>query len=68
MIAFIQPLDTLNCEGTLLNARGGSFCAAHENQFGNQCRVRECTSDRLLGSQACALHEPEWNKYVYQHS
>ena len=45
-----------------------TFCAAHENQFENKCRVRECTNDRLPVSQACELHKPEWDRYVYQHS
>ena len=50
------------------SAWSGSFCAAHENQFENKCRVRECTNDRLPVSQACELHKPEWDRYVYQHS
>ena len=61
-------MSTYNCEGTLLSAHGGSFCAAHENQFGNKCEVRECTNDRMCKSQACELHKCEWDKYVYQHS
>ncbi|KIJ99878.1 hypothetical protein K443DRAFT_101427, partial [Laccaria amethystina LaAM-08-1] len=57
-----------NCQGTLISAQGGSFCAAHEDEFGNKCRVRDCLNDRLPKSQACEQHKPEWDKYVYQHS
>jgi hypothetical protein len=61
----------------LLSSRGGSFCAFHENQFGNQCRIRVppsegnnnlCKNARLPGGQACQEHKSDWDKYVYQHS
>jgi len=26
-----------NCESDLLNARGGSFCAIHEREYGSKC-------------------------------
>ena len=52
----------------LRSARGGSFCAFHENKFGNRCRIKDCKNDRLPKSQACKEHKSDWDKYVYQHS
>ena len=52
----------------LQSAQGGSFCAFHENEFGNRCQIKDCTNDRLARSQACREHKSDWDKYVYQHS
>ena len=52
----------------LWSAWGSSFCAFHENKFGNRCWIRGCKNDRLSKSQACKEHKSDWDKYVYQHS
>ena len=52
----------------LQSAQGGSFCAFHKNEFGNRCRIKDCTNDRLAKSQACREPKSDWDKYVYQHS
>ena len=57
-----------NCTSDLANARGGSFCAFHENQCGARCRVRGCNNQKVLGTQACQQHAGDWNKHVKNHS
>ena len=57
-----------NCVADLANARGGAFCAYHEIQYGLQCRIRECTNNKVNGTQACEQHKHEWEKYVENHS
>jgi hypothetical protein len=57
-----------NCTSDLSNARGGSFCAYHENQWGARCRMHNCDNQKVLGTQACQQHADEWNKHVKNHS
>lgn len=57
-----------NCISDLANARGGVFCAYHEAQHGAKCRVQNCTSQKLPGTQACAQHERQWLKYSQSHT
>ena len=52
------------CESDLLNARGGSFCAIHEREYGSKCRIIGCHKDKVYLTQACQLHKSEWNKYT----
>lgn len=56
------------CTSDLLNARGGVFCAYHEDQYGAKCRVRDCSNDKVVGTQACAMHQQIWRKHVNDHS
>jgi len=57
-----------NCTSDLVNYRGGSFCQVHEHEFGNRCRVRDCTSIIIPSTMACANHQGLWNKYKLDHS
>jgi CxC5 like cysteine cluster associated with KDZ transposases/CxC6 like cysteine cluster associated with KDZ transposases len=57
-----------NCTLDLVNNRGGSFCQIHENEFGNKCRVRDCTESVVDKTMACAAHQRLWNKYKLDHS
>ena len=44
------------------------MCAVHEQQFGNRCRVRDCTGTSVPTTMACADHQSVWNKYKLDHS
>ena len=57
-----------NCTSDLANARGGSFCAFHENQWGARCRMHNCNNEKVSGTQACQDHAGEWDKHVKNHS
>ena len=57
-----------NCESELLNARGGSFCALHEREYGSKCRVVGCHNDKLHPTQACQQHKSEWDKHIHNRS
>jgi hypothetical protein len=57
-----------NCTSDLVNYRGGSFCQMHEHEFGNRCRVRDCTDTIISPTMACAAHQGLWNKYRLDHS
>jgi hypothetical protein len=57
-----------NCTSDLVNYRGGSFCQVHEQEFGNRCRVRDCTDILIPSTMACANHQGLWNKYKLDHS
>ena len=57
-----------NCTSDLVNYRGGSFCQVHEHEFGNRCRVRDCTDTIIPSTMACANHQGLWNKYKLDHS
>ena len=52
-----------NCTSELANARGGAFCRFHDHQHGAKCRVRDCTSTKKSGTQACSEHQGEWKKH-----
>jgi len=56
------------CIKDLKNARGGAFCDEHEESYGNRCRVRDCTRDKVVNTQACVRHQQEWQKYKLDHS
>src|SRR5882757_4727272 len=56
-----------NCTSDLVNYRGGSFCQVHEQEFGNRCRVRDCTDILIPSTMACANHQGLWNKYKLDH-
>ena len=56
------------CQSGLLNARGGSFCAAHEIEYGDKCRVVGCTRMKEPDTQACLTHASQWKKNISQRS
>jgi hypothetical protein len=39
----------------------------HENQFGAQCHISDCTNQKTKGTQACWYHQEEWRKHVQKH-
>ena len=57
-----------NCTSDLANARGGSFCAFHENQWGARCHMHNCNNQKVTGTMACQQHAGEWDKHVKNHS
>ena len=40
----------------------------HEYEWGNRCRVRDCTGTSVPSTMACAAHQNIWNKYKLDHS
>ncbi len=44
----------------VLQPRGGVFCALHELEYGAKCHVRNCTTQKMAGTQACIQHNAEW--------
>ena len=40
----------------------------HKQEFGNRCRVRDCTGTSVRTTMACAIHQPLWNKCKLDHS
>jgi uncharacterized Zn finger protein (UPF0148 family) len=57
-----------NCTATLLNARGGVFCALHETEYGPKCRIKGCNNRKIGETQACNTHQEEWQKHSNDHS
>ena len=57
-----------NCTADLDNYRGGAFCANHEIQFGDKCRVRNCQNNKVNTTQACEQHQGQWKKHVQNYS
>jgi hypothetical protein len=57
-----------DCENELLNARGGSFCALHEQEYGNKCRIIDCNQERVPLTMACQQHRQEWQKHLQNRS
>jgi hypothetical protein len=53
-----------NCENELLNSRGGAFCAIHEQEHGNRCRIIDCNQDRIPLTQACQQHQHQWQNHI----
>jgi len=52
----------------LLNARGGAFCALHEQEYGQQCRVVGCNNNRDGNTLACETHGSTWRKHIKEKS
>ena len=57
-----------NCTADLDNYQGGAFCANHEIQFGDKCRVRNCQNSKVYTTQACEQHQGQWKKHVQNYS
>ena len=56
-----------NCTNDLQNARGGVYCALHENQFGGLCHMANCSNVKVQGTQACQQHQHAWQRFVTNH-
>ena len=54
-----------NCESELLNARGGSFCAIHEREYGSRCHMVGCHNDKVYPTQVCQEHKSEWDQHIH---
>jgi CxC5 like cysteine cluster associated with KDZ transposases/CxC6 like cysteine cluster associated with KDZ transposases len=52
------------CTSELANARGGVYCALHENMFGAMCHVANCINVKVEGTLACQIHQGKWNRYL----
>ena len=48
----------------MANARGGVFCAYHEDAHGALCHVRDCNNLKVNRTRACQAHQDLW----YQHT
>jgi hypothetical protein len=55
------------CTNDLQNARGGMYCAFHENLYGGHCHVASCPNVKLQGTQACEDHQNDWQRYLMNH-
>ncbi|KAF8232872.1 hypothetical protein L208DRAFT_1039100, partial [Tricholoma matsutake] len=51
-----------DCTDELVNARGGVFCALHEQEQGAKCHVGECSNSKVHGTQACVQHQADWTR------
>src|SRR5271170_7803721 len=40
----------------------------HENKWGARCHMCNCNNQKVEGTQACAEHQPQWDKHVQNHS
>ena len=56
-----------NCTADLANTWGGVFCSVHDIDYGPKCRVTDCLSSKVTGTQACHEHKAEWLKYEFNH-
>jgi CxC6 like cysteine cluster associated with KDZ transposases len=54
-----------DCTADLANACGGVFCSVHDLEYGAKCRVHNCLSPKISGTQACHQHKEEWSKYEF---
>jgi len=57
-----------NCTASLANSCGGVFCSVHQTEYGVKCRVRDCESSKISGTQACHQHREEWSKHQFNHA
>ena len=57
-----------NCTADLANARGGVFCALHEQEHGARCHVKGCENQKVQGTNACQVHQEIWKRYLSNHT
>ena len=57
-----------DCTSELSNARGGVYCALHEDAYGAQCHVFDCTNAKVEGTLACQVHQAKWDRYMRNHN
>jgi hypothetical protein len=55
------------CESELINARGGIYCALHEDLYGAKCHVANCTNDKQGQTLACEAHQAKWRRFQKYH-
>jgi CxC5 like cysteine cluster associated with KDZ transposases/CxC6 like cysteine cluster associated with KDZ transposases len=56
-----------DCTSELSNARGGVYCALHEDAYGAQCHVSNCTNAKVEGTLACQAHQEKWQRFQKYH-
>ena len=56
-----------NCTNDLQNARGGIYCALHENRYGGLCHMANCSNVKVEGTQACEQHQQAWERFLVNH-
>ncbi|KAF8325922.1 hypothetical protein F5887DRAFT_900465 [Amanita rubescens] len=56
-----------DCTSELSNARGGVYCALHEDAYGAQCHVSNCTNTKVGGTLACRVHQEKWQRFQKYH-
>ncbi|KAF8341700.1 hypothetical protein F5887DRAFT_1062457 [Amanita rubescens] len=52
------------CTSELLNARGGVYCALHEDMYGALCHAANCSNIKVEGTLACQIHQAKWNRFL----
>ncbi len=56
-----------DCTSELSNARGGVYCALHEDAYGGQCHVSNCTNAKVETTLACQAHQEKWQRFQKYH-
>ncbi len=56
-----------DCTSQLSNSRGGVYCALHEDAYGTQCHVSNCTNNKVEGTLACRAHQEKWQRFQKYH-
>ena len=57
-----------NCTADLANARGGVFCALHEQEHEARCHVKGCENQKVQGTNACQVYQKIWKRYLSNHT
>ena len=57
-----------DCTAELANARGGIFCALHEQEHGARCHVKGCENQKVNETNACQVHQEIWKRYLINHT
>jgi hypothetical protein len=52
------------CNSELANARGGVYCAVHEDAYGGICHAAGCIRDKVEGTLACDQHQAKWRRHI----
>ncbi|KAF8344786.1 hypothetical protein F5887DRAFT_885727 [Amanita rubescens] len=55
------------CSSELVNARGGVYCAIHEDQHGGICHAANCPNVIVQGTLACQVHQNKWTRFLQNH-
>jgi hypothetical protein len=55
-----------DCTSELEDNVKGVFCEFHKQQYGSKCHVKDCTYEKVKGTQACRQHSELWKKHAGQ--
>lgn len=53
-----------NCKESLARLKGAVFCAYHERQCDNLCRMHNCNNQKLESTHTCAQHQNQWVRHI----